>query len=101
MDAGLLKLGNLRDTEIAGIADHPVKQLIAKRQEVLASSDCADCRFFDVCHGGCPIDSYVNRSDMLCKSTFCETKKIFYEEFVEPLLGISIRRRNIAEGTAS
>lgn len=101
MDAGLLKLGNIRDTEIAGIVNHPVKKMIAERQEALASADCADCRFFDVCHGGCPIDSYVHCGTMLGKSTFCETKKIFYQEFVEPLLGVSMSRKKIPEGIAS
>lgn len=92
MDAGVLKLGNLRETAIAGITNHPTKKLIASRQEMLESSECADCRFFDVCHGGCPIDSYINHNDLLHRSTFCETKKIFYQEFVEPLLGVSIRK---------
>ncbi len=101
MDAGLLKLGNLRDTEIAGITNHPVKKMIASRQEALASSECADCRFFDLCHGGCPIDSYVSCNNMLGKSTFCETKKIFYQKFVEPLLGVTISRKNTAEEMAS
>jgi radical SAM protein with 4Fe4S-binding SPASM domain len=95
MDAGLLKYGNLIDNDFENVFDNPQKLDLDTRNDVLSKGECGSCRFFDYCHGGCPVDSYNYFDAWHHKTYFCETRKIFFEQYFEPALGVRLERRDI------
>ncbi|MCE5301147.1 MAG: radical SAM protein [Spirochaetia bacterium] len=92
MDAGVFKYGNLKENDFENVFDNSLKNSIDKRVSVLASGHCAKCRFFDLCHGGCPVDSINYYNDINHPTFFCESRRIFFERYFEPVTGYKIER---------
>ena len=93
MDAGLLKYGNIKDNNFDNVFDNAQKTNLDMRNEILAKGECSQCRFFDYCNGGCPVDSYNYFDEWHKKTYFCETRKIFFEQYFEPVMGIKLERK--------
>jgi radical SAM protein with 4Fe4S-binding SPASM domain len=90
MDSHLFCYGNLEDIDFEGVFQHPLKKLLDQRSQHLSGSECAGCRFFGCCHGGCPVDAQLCSGGPMHRSNVCETKRVFYEEYFEPLTGIVV-----------
>lgn len=61
------------------IAASPARKLLLQRPMVLMEkTDCADCDFLAMCHGGCPVRAYGRAGNINDKDPYCLTyKKIF------------------------
>ena len=62
-------------------------QPLARRNAVLRDGECRGCRFWDLCHGGCPLDSFPATGDLLHRSPWCEARRLFLEKYFEPVTG--------------
>lgn len=87
-DWGLMDYGSIMEHSLSDIMNHPQKDLLRKRSSILKDGECKDCRFWDICHGGCPLDSLGETGSVMHKSPWCWTKKGFIENHFEPITGI-------------
>jgi|GEM_PF-337551 len=87
-DWNLIKLGSLDDTTLEEAFAAEGKQTLRDRQSVVCEGDCAVCRFWDICHGGCPLDAMADTGSFMNKSPLCVVKRRFIEEYLEPITGV-------------
>ena len=94
-DYNILSFGNLKDYTFEEIMNNPMRNQLAERQDFLPHNECEDCRFWGICHGGCPLDAYMTYHDFQRKSPSCEATKIFLERYFEPITGIQVNFKPI------
>jgi radical SAM protein with 4Fe4S-binding SPASM domain len=82
-----LDYGNLRDRTLTQVLADPRRKPLLARNRVLFEGECSGCRFWPICHGGCPMDSWTRTGSMMHRTLFCEAKRAFIERHVEPLIG--------------
>jgi uncharacterized protein len=87
-DWGLLDYGHIHDTPITAVFTDHQKEMYRARQLKLRDGECAGCRLWDICHGGCPLDGYAETGDWMAKSPLCAYKKGFIEKYFEPITGV-------------
>jgi uncharacterized protein len=87
-DWGLLPYGNIRARSLDEIFSDPKRDVLFDRNTVLFQGECRGCRFWAMCHGDCPLDSYPTHSDFLHKSEWGCTRKAFVEQYFEPITGL-------------
>ncbi len=74
------KLGNITDTSLSELADHPFQQAFGEEKKNIAEK-CKTCPYEFICHGGCPKDRHSQtREYYLCDGLFT------YFEYAVPLL---------------
>jgi len=97
-DYGALSYGNIKDRSIHDILHDRQRDEMAKRQTVLLETKCKGCRFWRICHGGCPIAAYINSGDFNHPAPSCEETTIFFEKYFEPITGISVDLERAPQG---
>jgi radical SAM protein with 4Fe4S-binding SPASM domain len=88
-DWGLLDYGAIHDRSIAEVFADPQRDELRRRNEILSREGCEGCGCWAVCHGGCPLDGYLNTGSLMGKSTWCLGKKDFVERYFTPITGIT------------
>ncbi len=86
-DENLADYGNIRNTGIRAALEHSKRDIINKRQIVLKQTDCKYCRFWGMCHGGCPIDTLALKGDIMKRGEACEIVQRLMTQYIEPLTG--------------
>jgi len=84
-DWGLLQYGNVADKSFEEILRDSQRDQLHERVKELKNRDCQGCRFWDICHGGCPLDAYSEHKDFMFKSEWCEGRRGFIEKYFEPI----------------
>jgi len=87
-DWGLLPYGNICDRSFAEILQDSQRHLFTERLLMLPDTECKGCRFWGLCHGGCPLDSWSQHGSFDHKSEWCDAKRGFLERHFEPLTGV-------------
>lgn len=87
-DYKVLSYGNIKDFTLEEIIHHPQRNKLAERQTVLPEKECKNCRFWGICHGGCPLDAFMTCNDFLQRAPRCDTTRIFMEKYFEPITGL-------------
>jgi len=87
-DWGLLSYGNVEDRSFSEILRDSQRDQLAERMRILPETDCEGCRFWGLCHGGCPLDSWSAHGNFQHKTEWCEAKRGFLENHFEPLTGV-------------
>ncbi|MDQ7772767.1 MAG: radical SAM protein [Elusimicrobiales bacterium] len=95
-DWGLIDYGNIGDTGIGEVFGRQKRKDWLDRSEVLMKGDCKDCRFWDICHGGCPMDSLAIHGDLSHKTNWCESTRLFLTRYFEPITGLRYEGRGRA-----
>jgi len=85
-DWGLLDYGSIRDRSFSQIFADSQREVLRQRVAVLPDTECQDCRVWDFCHGGCPLDAWFARGSFLHKSGWCQAQKELIETYIEPLV---------------
>ncbi|MCP4715209.1 MAG: radical SAM protein [Deltaproteobacteria bacterium] len=87
-------MGNLRENSLTTILNQSSETAkIGLRAQNLKRGECGGCRFFSVCHGGCPDDAWLATGDVLNKFYWCSGYKMLFEAME------SEYRRDISEDT--
>ncbi len=89
MDDHLMPFGNLRDHSLAELYDVVERRAFLNRQEWLLQGECAGCRWWSMCHGGCPNDAQIAYGDMLRKTYWCEGTKFYLESVYGDVAGVA------------
>jgi len=90
-DWKLLDYGNIVDSSLEDILLHKERDQLKLRVEQLHQGECSDCRFWELCHGGCPLDSWSEHKDFKHKSEWCYAKTGFITKYFEPVTGVSFQ----------
>lgn len=95
-DWGLLNYGSIFDKTFAQALADPQRDELERRNAVLPEGECKDCRFWSICHGGCPLDAWSSAGGFLHKSEWCYAKRGFIEKYFEPIVKSASGRPSIA-----
>lgn len=87
-DWSLLDYGNIVNMSLDEIFKHPVRRPLYNRKDVLMTTDCSECEYWSLCHGGCPLDAYNAYGDFTRKSGLCDTVRLFLKNYFEPITGL-------------
>ena len=78
MDLKQFTYGNLHKEPLLDIILRIRHSEIYKRSEYIEMSNCKQCKFYDICHGGCLHDGFLKSDDFKSKTFLCSAyKKIF------------------------
>ncbi|PLY00913.1 MAG: hypothetical protein C0624_11295 [Desulfuromonas sp.] len=80
--------GNIQDLSFQEILFDPKRDLLKQRQSELPHGECGDCRYWRVCHGGCPVCAQLQHGTPLQRSPSCVSTKMFLEKYFEPITGL-------------
>ncbi len=80
--------GNIKDRPLLDIFKDPQREEFINRTAYLKDADCKGCRFWELCHGGCPLDAYHKHREFMHKTMWCEAKEVFLEKYFEPVTGM-------------
>ena len=70
--------GNLHKETLAEILPRIRQSETYKRAEYISQSGCKDCRWYNICHGGCLHDGFLASGDFRHKTFLCSAyKRIF------------------------
>ena len=70
--------GNLHKESLSDILLRIKTSDAYKRAEYIEQSSCKQCKYFDICHGGCLHDGFLKSGDFKSKTFLCSAyKKIF------------------------
>jgi uncharacterized protein len=73
-------LGNLHDRSLAEILEtSDERRRIATRSARLQAGACRDCRFFSLCHGGCPDDAVLTSGGLDAPFAWCAAYRKLFE----------------------
>jgi uncharacterized protein len=87
-DWNLLDYGNIADRPLIEIFNDPQRDALKQRNTILPKVDCKGCRFWTICHGGCPLDSWSKHGEFGHKTEWCRIKKGFLTKYFEPITGV-------------
>lgn len=87
-DWKLLDQGSLLDHSFSQALSHPEREVLRQRGRVLAQGQCLDCRFWNICHGGCPLDAWAEAGTFLARGPWGCARKEFIQEYFEPRSGV-------------
>ena len=63
--------GNITDESLETIVKKIKKTEIYVRGKHIANSACSDCKYFQLCHGGCLHDGFLKSGDFKSKTFLC------------------------------
>lgn len=79
IEAGL-PFGNIHESSITEVFQKSeIKSLMKNRDDYLSNSDCKDCPYWRLCHGGCMVDAYLTSGTLMAKTGMCEGYKKLFE----------------------
>jgi uncharacterized protein len=91
-DWGLLDYGSIFEKSFAQVLADPQRNTLMQRNTILPKTDCQGCRFWHICHGGCPLDAWSATGSFLHKSEWCYAKRGFIEKYFEPTVNPTSHR---------
>jgi uncharacterized protein len=89
-DWGLLDYGTIFERSISEVFSDAGRERLRHRNEVLSNGECSGCRWWPVCHGGCPLDGHMNAGTLMGKTLWCHAKRDFIERYVAPVTGLKL-----------
>jgi len=89
-DFGIMKYPNIKEHTLEEIFFHEDRNAIDARQKNLPETECKDCRFWGICHGGCVLDAYMASGDYSHRSPNCGWMQKFIIKYFEPITGIKV-----------
>jgi len=90
-DFDILSYGNIQEQTLEEVLNNPQRDDIKNRSAMLQETECKDCRFWMVCHGGCPLDAIAAKGNINTRSLHCDWVKPFLTEYFEPVTGLMIK----------
>ncbi len=57
------RIGNIRETRLARLLDHPSQKAFGKDKEVSLPQQCRSCEVLVMCNGGCPKNRFLAAAD--------------------------------------
>ena len=87
-DFGIQSYGNIQEQTFEALLNHPQRNDIKNRTTILRNGPCKNCRYWIVCHGGCPLDAILVNGNINTRAPHCEWIKHFLSHYFEPITGL-------------
>lgn len=87
-DWDIISYGNIKERSLIEIFEDEQRKQFDKRTDTLPKSDCKDCEYWGICHGGCPLDSWNKNNNFMHKTEWCAVNKLFLKKYFEPITGL-------------
>ena len=72
-------IGNIADTALAGLIDHPAQKAFGKAKRNTLPRYCLECGVLDMCNGECPKNRFITSPDGEPGLNYlCEGYKYFF-----------------------
>jgi uncharacterized protein len=70
--------GNIANSDLEAILKSPMRQqmLVVRSAQI---TECRNCRWLSLCHGGCPHHALVQHGTLLRPDMFCESYRLIFE----------------------
>lgn len=91
-DWEMISYGNISDRSLLDIMSDQQREQFIKRNDILLNGECKGCPYWDFCHGGCPLDSFIKNKDFMHRTFRCEGKRLFLEKYFFPITGIRLEK---------
>ncbi len=85
-DWGLFAQGSIMVRDFDQVLADPERLDLLERSDRLAEGNCRGCRFWDICHGGCPLDGWAAHGSLMRETGWCRSTRAFLQDVVEPAL---------------
>ena len=85
LDSKIL-FGNVFTDSWEDILDNEERKTMSGRSDVLKTTECLSCEFWELCYGGCPYTVKLYTGGYLNKSPFCESYKYFFNKIRNEVL---------------
>lgn len=79
IDAGVLRYGNMETDDFEDILASPDRARMQVRPRELESGACRHCRWWKLCHGGCPVQAWLHGKEWDDPTPWCEGRRAFFE----------------------
>ena len=89
-DFGFIEYGNIREKSMVEAMKDPRRKPLESRQSTLPETECRECRFWGICHGGCPMDAHYYTGSFSQPSPNCAWIKRFVRDYFEPITGLKV-----------
>ena len=86
-DWAMLDYGTIFERSIAEVFADDAREQLRQRSATLHDGECKDCRWWNQCHGGCPLDAHGASGSLMRKTMWCDAKRILIERHVLPAIG--------------
>lgn len=67
----ILAYGNIKNSTPLELYLSESGKLVRERAEFIRKSSCGKCRYYNLCHGGCPFEAYLYSGDINTKYKYC------------------------------
>lgn len=71
------------------------QKVFEHRSKILKMHDCKDCKYWDICYGGCPAESKGGLNDINQKFKYCEAYKEIYQHIEQFIKNTNLERYEI------
>jgi len=85
--------GNIAENSLAELLNHETREALRARPEQLRQTACKGCRFWNMCHGGCPLDAQLLDGEGPRPWRWCNAVKGLMERYIEPITGMRYEAR--------
>jgi len=76
-------LGHIHDREIQELFASPFCEDIRRRADTLSA--CHPCKYWSICHGGCPHNAWACGHDHMAKDPFCKDYQLIFARIQQAL----------------
>lgn len=87
-DWDAISYGNITERSLIDIFNDELRTIFKNRKTFLPETECKDCEYWGICHGGCPLDSWNKHNDFSHKTEWCASNKVFFKKYFEPITGL-------------
>lgn len=88
-DWGLFDYGSIVERSMSEVYADATRVELRRRNEVLSNGDCRGCKYWSICHGGCPLEAAFGNGSLMAKTAWCHSKREFFERYFIPVTGIT------------
>jgi len=55
------------------------KRFLQRPARLIDEEDCAECEYWNICHGGCPVRAYSSTGSLFAKDPYCQSSKTLFD----------------------
>jgi uncharacterized protein len=83
--------GNIRTTDLEHVFEKKKIFFETERFDKIMHKDCKECRFLQICNGGCMHDAYISSGSVWEKTNLCNAYKRIFEHIEQYLKSNNIK----------
>lgn len=98
VDRGTDRLGNVYEDPLDRVLRHEYWRRVSERREKLLAGRCGECAYWELCHGGCPLDALRSGEGLDSPTYLCPARRMLFARMERGLGPSRLKRVGGAEG---